>query len=262
MRRTVRSIIALPALAALAACSTGRPTTETFVWKGPVTPGQWLHLRNVNGDFAVRQGTGDSAEITFEITRSNRMAPTAQVKVLKASDGVIACVLFSDNGRCATDDYRAGSSSRSGFPMFGRGRTSVEGTIVLPRSVKLDVATTNGDIEVTGASGDVVTATTNGDMTARGLRGAVRATSTNGDIDLGIDALGGAVTVETTNGEITATLPASLNAVLNMATTNGELDLGLAGNITTKTRRLIAATLGTGGTPISFTTTNGGITVH
>lgn len=261
MRTPIALILALACAAATSGCSREKPTTETFNWKGPVSSDSWLRLRNVSGDFEIREGMGDSAEIRLVIERSNSHAPLASVKVLQTADGVLACVLYGDDNSCDATEYRGGNSTKSHILSFMRGRTSVKGTILMPRGVKLDAESTNGDITVSSVAADMIVATVNGDVEVRGTRGSVKITTTNGDIALGVEALGSALGIETTNGDVTIDAPTTFNAALSMRTTNGELDLRLPGNITTKTAKQILATLGTGGSPIDVRTTNGDITL-
>ncbi len=262
MRHRAHVILALSSATVLAACSRPRPTTETFNWKGPVTADSWLRLRNVSGDFEIRQGTGDSAEIRLEIERSSSRAPSASVKVLQTPDGILACVLYGDDNTCSEKEYRGGNTTARSFLPFMRGRTSVAGTVVLPRGVRLDAESTNGDVTVAGIAADLIVSTVNGDIGVRGTRGEVKISTTNGDIDLGVEEFGKGLSIATTNGDVTVEVPTSLGAALNMRTTNGSLDLGLPGNITTKSARQIVATLGGGGSPIDIATTNGDITVR
>jgi hypothetical protein len=248
--------------AALSGCMRGKPTSETFSWKGPVKSEGWLRLRNVSGDFVIKQGTSDSAEIQFVIERSNGFAPAAQVKVLQEADGVIACVLYGDNGTCSGGEYRGGNTENYTAPSFMRGSTSVHGTVIVPRGVKLDAESTNGDINVSSVASQLQITTVNGDIEVRGATQSVKINTTNGDIDLGMDAVGSGLSVETTNGSVNVELPPSLNAALKLSTTNGELDLGFAANVTSKTAKQIIATLGTGGSPIDITTTNGDVSLR
>ncbi len=262
MRNRTPAILSFALVAALTGCVSGKPTTETFSWKGPVKADAWLRLRNVSGDFEIRQGTSDSAEIQFVIERSNSWAPTAEVKVLQESDGVIACVLYGEGTNCSAADYKGGNTEDYKRPSFLRGSTSVHGMVTVPRGVKLDAESVNGDINVASVASDMIIATTNGDIEVRGATQSVKVTTTNGDIDLGMDAVGSGLQVETTNGTVKVELPPTLNAVLNMRTTNGDLELGFPGNVTTKTAKQILATLGTGGSPIDITTTNGDVTLR
>ena len=261
MRNRALLSLALSSAALLSGCLRGHPTKETFNWKGPVKADTWLRLRNTSGDFDVREGTGDSAQITLSIERSSEHAPTAQVKVLSTDDGILACVLFGDNNTCSQEDYRGGSAWTKHFLPFLRGETKVSGTIVLPKGVKLDVESVNGDVNVASAARDLIVRVTNGDINVGDSFGPLDLNTTNGDIDAGVGAVSGKVKVGSTNGDIQLTLPTALNAALNMRTVNGELDLGFDGNITRKSKKAIVATLGLGGTPVDIETTNGDITV-
>ncbi len=262
MRHRPFSAALLCYAALLTACDQTKPSEETFVWKGPVKADSWMRLRNVSGDFEISETPGDSAEIQLVIDRSSAYAPAARIKVLQTQDGILACALYGEDNTCSADEYRGGNTYKNGFLPFMRGRTTVTGTIRLPRGVKLDAQSTNGDITVTAIASDVTAETTNGDIEITGTRGAVNATTTNGDIELAPDAMGSRFSVGTTNGDVSVDLLTGFNAAVNLRTTNGELDLRLPGTITTKTAKLIIATLGSGGSPIDIQTTNGDITLR
>jgi hypothetical protein len=252
--------LALVAIAfVLSAC--GKPTKEVYNWKGPVTPGAWMRLRNSNGEFTVTAGTGDSATIRFEIQRETPFSPPAKIKILSVADGVLGCVVYGENNTCTSSEYQAGSSyKQSRLPFFG-GNTSVVGIVTLPRGVKLDIESTNGDVTVDGQSAELLLQTVNGDITASGIRGTSRVNTTNGDITLAVDSANGALTFGTTNGDITLQLPDALNAALALRTTNGELNMSYPGTIANSSKRQIIATLGSGGSQIDISTTNGDVTV-
>jgi Putative adhesin len=256
-----RAGLALCATLALTGCIVGKPAKESFAWKGPVAPNSWLRLRNISGDFNVRQTDGDSAEIQLEIVRSNRFAPEVEVKVLKIGDDVVACVLYGRRGDCSATSYRGGGSDTYNKISFFNGSTSARGTILVPRGVHLDVESTNGDVNVASLSGDVSVTTVNGGIDVRGARRSVRLHTTNGDVQLGSDSLGGELQVETTNGDVVLELPLGLNAALTMHTVNGDLGLGMPVNVTTQTPKSIIAQLGSGGSSIKLQTTNGDISL-
>lgn len=262
MRTHASLALALSCAALLSACHRSKPSTETFNWKGPVKADSWLRLRNTSGDFDVREGTGDSAQITLEIERSSEYAPSAQVRVLTTGDGILACVLFGDSNTCSADEYKGGAAWTKHVLPFLRGETRVSGTVILPKGVKLDVESVNGDVNVDAASRDLVIRTVNGDINVKESSGPLELNTTNGDIEAAVRELSGKVVVGTTNGDVQLTMPTTLNALLNMHTVNGELDLGFTGSISRKSKKAIVATLGLGGTPVSIETTNGDITVR
>jgi Putative adhesin len=247
----------------LGGCHQPKPTPTTFNWKGPVQADGWLRLRNVSGDFDIGVTDGDSAEISFVIERSSVFAPDAQIKVLKTADGVLACVMYAADGTCSPSAYNGGNTYSKSFFSFRRGGTSARGTILLPRGVKLDVESTNGDISVSAATSDIVATATNGDVDVRGAHESVQVTTTNGDIEIGMDSVAAKVAAESTNGDVRVLVPPTLSAAVTMNTTNGELSLDLPGTIATKTAKQIVATLGRGaGSPITISTVNGDITVR
>ncbi len=260
--RSLAVVLSLACTAAFAGCDTDKPTTETFTWKGPVSSDAWLRLRNVSGDFDVREGTGDSAEIQLVIERSSAYAPAAQVRVLQTADGILACVLYGKDNTCSATEYKGGNTWGKGTLPFMKGSTSVTGTVVLPKGIKLDAQSTNGDMTVNSVSADVMLSTVNGDIEVRGTRAGVKINTTNGDIELGVDAMGSGVSIETTNGDVRLELPNTLNAALTLRTVNGELDLAVPATITTKTSKQVVASIGASGAPIDITTTNGDITLR
>lgn len=262
MRSRILSTAAAASLFAFTGCDTAKPTTETFLWKGPIAADAWLRLRNVSGDFEISETTGDSAEIEFVIERSSAYAPPASIKVLQVADGVLACAVFGDDNTCTASEYRGGKTYRKGFLPFLSGNTSVRGRIRVPRGVKLNAESVSGDITVTSVQSELGISTTNGDILIRGGRGAAKVSTTNGDVELGLDAVTGPLSVETTNGDVVIEAPTSLNALLEMQTVNGDLDLSVPANVTLKTAKKLAATLGTGGTTITLSTTNGDITLR
>ena len=262
MRNRLHAVLAVCGVVLMGGCAQAKPTTESFAWKGPVAKGSWLRLRNISGDFEIRATDGDSAEITLQIERSNAYAPETQVKVLKAGDDVIACVLYGSDSECSAGSYKGGNTESFGWISFLRGNTSVHGTIRVPRGVRLDVESTNGDMDIDEIDGDLLVRTVNGDVDVRGVRHSATIETTNGDVDLGADAIAANVQVTTTNGDVGLAVPRGVNASLAMQTVNGELTLGMPASITSKTGKSITGQFGTGGATIKLETTNGDISLR
>lgn len=261
MRNLVRAPLALCGALVLGACVGGKPTTETFAWRGPVAKGSWLKVRNISGDLEVRASDDDSASVTLDIERSNAYAPPATVKLVKVGDDIVACVMYGEGGRCSADRYDGGRATGYAWTPFMRGNTEVHGTVRVPRGVKLDMVTTNGDLDIDGVDADMVVGGVNGDIDVRGMRHAVRVTTTNGDVTLSGESIGSGLQVQTTNGDVSVNVPATLAAALSMQTVNGELVMGVPAAFTTQTAKSIVATLAGGGSPLKLETTNGDITV-
>lgn len=263
MRNVFRAGLAAAVLLGGAGCvDGGKPATETFLWRGPVAEGAWLKVRNLDGDLEIRASDDDSASVMLDIDRSNAYAPSATVKLVKDGNDIIACVLYGNDGTCSAGRYDGGRSAGYAFLPFLRGNTAVHGTIRVPRGVRLDLGTTNGDLDIDGVDADLVVRGVNGDVELRGVRHAAQVTTTNGDVSVSAESVGSGVQVHTTNGDVTVSVPSTLAAALSMQTVNGELTVGFPVSYTTQTAKSIVATLGGGGSPVKLETTNGDITLR
>ncbi|HET9950197.1 MAG TPA: DUF4097 family beta strand repeat-containing protein [Candidatus Eisenbacteria bacterium] len=131
----------------------------------------------------------------------------------------------------------------------------------------VEASTTNGDVKIMGGSGSIDAETTNGELEIQGVSGDVSGRTTNGSVRAEIRSLGekGSVELETTNGNVTVSLPAAIQATVSAATTNGKVTssfpLTMSGAMSSKS---IQGTIGGGdakGAALSFATTNGNIEI-
>jgi hypothetical protein len=163
-------------------------------------------------------------------------------------------VIHTDNGRV-----------RSSGPRTDRRESWwVSYEVFVPRSMDLDLETTNGGIRVENVSGAVRFDATNGGVVLEGLAGDVRGRTTNGGLQVrlvGDRWEGAGLDVETTNGGVTVQVPENYSAHLQAATTNGGMDVEFPVTIQGRIGRRLNATLGEGGAPIRVTTTNGRVRV-
>lgn len=245
----LRSLSLIALLAALPALSAQDTSSGTqFTWSGRISSGGTLELKLFNGPIEVREGTGDQAE--FHADRRARHGNQVSYEVHAENGGVTICSVW--RGRSACD--------RHGGWDWDDGPPSSRAVVTLPKGVKLDAGTGNGDISVDKASNDVDASSGNGDirvtMTAgrvnvstgngvleiSGATGPVHAstgngrvdveTSTgpvevstgNGDIDVRMNALSNTqdMTYSTGNGSISVALPATFNGEIDANTGNGE----------------------------------------
>jgi hypothetical protein len=242
-----------------------RSSSEPFKWSGDVQSGHWVYVRNMNGRVRVEQGTGAKVEVTAEKHWRRGRPDDVEITVKQVGTGkgdVLVCAVWRDTDtRCDEDGYST-RSNRDGWWHSGRDRdTEVEFTVRLPAGVKVDASSTNGSIEIDGATSEVIAHTTNGRIEARTSGGPVRASTTNGDLYVRAGALDAHDTeFHTTNGSITVELPASTNADLEMHTTNGSISSDFPVMMEgTFSRRDMRGTLGKGGPKIRLSTTNGSI---
>lgn len=245
-----------------------------FRWRGQVEPGQWIWIRNMNGEIHVRRADGPEVEVVAE-KKWRRSDPESVEIVAVPHDGTVTiCALWEARRR------RCEPRGNYGHSRTSRSDVNVRFTISLPDGVKLDASTTNGELTVTEVAAPVVARTTNGDVTVTSSQGpieasttngsidahagvgVVKARTTNGDIKVRMDSLADLADLSytTTNGSITAVLPPGVNAEIDASLTNGRIHtdfpLRVQGRLSP---RHLRATLGDGGPLIRLRTTNGSI---
>ena len=113
---------------------------------------------------------------------------------------------------------------------LGRQGVTVNFVLKVPASVKVDLATVNGAIHLTGVQAAVKAETTNGSIEGTGLGGAIVAGTTNGSIKLSLAGLGeNGIQAETTNGSIELKLPEALKATISARCVNGGISVSREG---------------------------------
>jgi hypothetical protein len=144
-----------------------------------------------------------------------------------------------------------------------------------------ELVTTNGKIEVENVEGDIEAHSTNGKIDIENANGFVSGRTTNGKIDVKSEGVKNLTTtngkikaeikkikenieIRTTNGSVKLHLPSSLNAVLELSVTNGEIDVDdIPLEIISKHKnKYIKGKIGKGGPEISVGTTNGKIKIR
>lgn len=234
--------------------------SATWNWQGNVAAGSWLHIRNTNGRITV--GESGSDEVKVRATKRWRRGDPKDVHFMVVSSGsdVTVCALWSKGGHCASDGYRTQNKSRF---WHGGNDTSVEFVVELPRGVKVDVSTINGEIAIADAAAPVHARTVNGDIKAATAVGPVDARTVNGSIVVSMDSLAGTDDVElkTVNGSVTATLPAALDADIEAITVNGRFTTDFA--VTLPERRpgpkKVNFRIGAGSHDVKLATVNGSV---
>ncbi len=237
-----------------------------FRWEGAVRSGSWVKVQNVNGDVDVVAASGDRVEITA-VKRGRGDPETVRIAVTRygANDeNVFVCAIWND----ATCDAERGYQSpkrRNRHDHNDEDDVEVTFTVRVPRGVNVDAGTVNGSVDIRGATGEVHAGSVNGDVDAVSDGGPVTASTVNGSIRASMRSLGrGDLEFTTVNGSITVELPEELNADVRMTTVNGTLSsrdfpLTVSGRFSPQNLR---ATIGRGGTRLSFTTVNGNVEIR
>lgn len=164
--------------------------------------------------------------------------------------------------------YANGVLSAEGPSTGHRDGWAVIFEVRVPRRLDLEIATTNGPIDVAGVTGTMRLETTNGPITLDGVNGAVTARLQNGPLTVtlaGTSWEGTGLDATTVNGPLTLRVPRDYNARLETGTRNGpfhtDIPITVQGNIG-RLGQQISTTLGRGGVTLKASTTNGPLTIR
>jgi len=228
-----------------------------FHWQGQLKAGQTLEVINRNGEIEASAASGDEVRVAG-IRRGNDDDGDLFIEVVEYSDGVTICAVHARDktpGRC----HRGGVSSES-IGWHGT-RAKINFDVQVPRGVRFNALTTNGNVLGRNLASVVEAATTNGKVEVSTSEWA-SATTTNGGIrvSMGSAKWSGELQVKSTNGSVDVTLPASAEFKLDAATTNGgihtDFPITVQGSFNSKE---LSGTVGSGGRELKVATTNGTI---
>jgi hypothetical protein len=205
---------------------------EQFTWAGRVASGATFSVRHFNGPIEVREASGDRVELTA--SRRSGRGTDLTFEVENVSDGVRLCAVWRGRSACDTGRGRGWG--------WDDGPPSSRLTILLPKGVRLNANTGNGDVTVDRASNDVEIRSGNGDVHIRMTAGRVDVSTGNGELE--IDGATGPVRANTGNGRVYVQ---TSSGPVNARTGNGEIDVRM---------RALA-----GDADMSFATGNGAVTV-
>jgi DUF4097 and DUF4098 domain-containing protein YvlB len=140
--------------------------------------------------------------------------------------------------------------------------------VFVPGRSDLSLQAHNGGISISDVSGRIDFKTLNGGVSLRRVGGAVRGSTTNGGVHVelaGVRWDGEELNVKTTNGGVNIAMPNNYSAHLETSTVNGNVSSDFPMNVPLTERgrmpKDISVDLGSGGSPIRVTTTNGGVRV-
>jgi DUF4097 and DUF4098 domain-containing protein YvlB len=232
---------------------------DDFHWERRLSAGQRVHASNINGDITVTPSSSGRVEIVGIKQGSSRAADRLTAAVQETDDGIAVCVIRVDSDdECGDNGYH-----RHGDDGGDWGRASVNLEIRLPSSIGIDASSVSGNVDITGAQGDVRAGTVSGDVRLMRLRASsVEARSVSGGITASIESLNGSgpLSFKTVSGDVKLELPRGLDADLTMSSVSGQLDsdfqMTLAGGMS---RRRIEARIGRGGRELNVATVSGDV---
>lgn len=253
----MRTQILLVSLALLPAAA--RAQSNDFSWRGNLAAGKTVEIRGVLGDISAEPASGNTVEVTATKQARRSDVEDVTIQVVEGSQGVTICAVYPtprrarQDNRCGSgDDYQMSTNDND---------VKVHFTVKVPRGVRLEAGTVNGDIRAMNLGGDAELHTVNGgiDVSAAGL---VEAHTVNGDIDVTIGRADwtGNLEFQTVNGGISLTAPASLSTSIDAQTVNGSVESDFPITVQGRMqRRHLRGTIGAGGRSLDLQTVNGEI---
>ncbi len=242
--------------------STMHYEVETFSQTYEVPNGAQLTVENANGSIVVRGWDGPVVDVQAEKKTTRGVDELEKVEIdVNTDEGITIRTMYLDKDA----------------------QVAVQYTIKVPGHVVVgQVETSNGSIELTDVRGDVVAMTSNGDVQAHGVDGKIDVTTSNGSIEL-VD-VADFKQVRSANGSISAEILNSPENDMDFVTSNGSIHLYIAGSVTAevtmstslgrvsvhnvaivpekKSATFFRGSLGTGGSTIRATTTNGSVNLE
>ena len=258
-----RSFALLLIAAPLAAQTSTR--TPDFKWEKALAAGSLVSLNNLNGNVSVSPSTSGKVEVVG--LKRGRNAEDVTLEVVEMSDGIRVCAMFrSKDVTCDEDGYRVHEDRRWG----GRRRNDdwedaqIDIVVKVPTNLRVRAGSVSGDVDVTGAEGDVRASSVSGNVRLDKLRATtrLRATSVSGDVWVLVETLAGEgdLHFSSVSGNVTAELPKNIDADVRMRSVSGSLDsdfpLTLNGRMS---RHSLEARIGKGGRELEVTTVSGDV---
>lgn len=257
-----RSFALLLLAAPLAAQSSTR--APDFKWEKALAAGSLVNLNNLNGNVSVSPSTSGKVEVVG--LKRGRDAEDVTLEVVEMSDGIRVCAMFkSKEVTCDEDGYRV-HEDRDWRRRRDRDWEDAQIDIVVkvPNNLRVRAGSVSGDVDVTGAEGDVRASSVSGNVRLDKLRATtrLRASSVSGDVWVLVETLAGEgdLHFSSVSGNVTAELPKNIDADVRMRSVSGSLDsdfpLTLNGRMS---RHSLEAHIGKGGRELEVTTVSGDV---
>jgi Putative adhesin len=247
--------------------------TEEFRWTGQVGTGQSIEIKGLNGSINAEPAASGAVEVVALKKAHRSDVASVAIKVVPHANGVTICAVYpSENpdrpntcepgrGIGLANGLRDDRGNSSGNNSVRNNDVSVDFTVRVPSGVELIARTVNGEISASSLSGNVDSHTVNGSINIS-TTGYARAKTVNGEIKakMGDANWNDSLEFKTVNGDIDLDLPPNLSTKIEADTFNGdiasEFPLAILGRTS---RKHISGTIGSGGRELVLKTLNGSI---
>lgn len=210
MIRTSLFVAASVLLAQGALAQQGRDDA-TWTWSKQLDAGSRLTIINPDGPISVHEATGTTVQVRATKTpRRGSSIRDVAFDVQETASGVQICTVYGDRRSCREDRNNGN----------GDIHVRVAYDIAIPRSLRLNATTGNGDVTIERAGAEVHAITGNGRVSVGETSGRVDVTTGNGDVT--IENANGPVTANSGNGRIVVNTSAG---PVNANTGNGDIDV-------------------------------------
>jgi hypothetical protein len=219
----------------------GNETTLTKTF--PLDEDATFGVRNINGSVTIETWDKPQAQVTIIKRGSEQDRGAAQVYFKKDGDGLWL---------------------RTAYPRGGNNKSDVVYQIKLPRELDaVDLNTTNGSIKLSDISAAITAQTVNGLVDLSNVAGVKKVQSTNGNIKAIVNkASSDSMEFKNTNGNIDVQIKGDLDADLEASAVRGVLTIDEQFGVSVQKQMVgqkASGQIGSGGSPLKITTTNGNI---
>jgi len=159
----------------------------------------------------------------------------------------------------------AGGQIRADAPDFGSNHGwSVSYEIFVPHRMNVKMNTHNGGVHIADIGGEIEFAAVNGGVHLARLAGNVHGKTQNGGLHIQLAGNrwdGTQLDTQTQNGGVHVEMPENYSARVETSTVNGNLHVDFPVTVNGKIGKQLAFNVGSGGSLIRATTTNGGVQI-
>jgi hypothetical protein len=210
-----------------------------------------VHIANINGRVDVEGTDGTTVEVQAE-----RIAHAATDQL---AHDLLPKIPINEH---STGDTVSIETGRVPGILIGASY-EVRYRVKVPKGSTLRATNVNGGVDVRSLAGRTVARTTNGGVRADKISGTLEARTVNGGVRAQFDSLGpGDVTLGVVNGGVHVSLPGKSKVTVSATWVNGGFHAnGLNFDVRDNGKRHFEGQLNGGGTQITATTVNGGITI-
>lgn len=255
-------VLGLMVISALTGCFEDLGSvTEEFNGEYNANENTTFEIDNINGNIIINVWTGDKVKLDAEKKVQERYKDEfklVEINVTEALNVIIIKTIYQDENKK---------------------HVSVNMEILVPFYVYVDsVTTSNGNIDISDTLGNTSAESSNGGITIKNVVGYVTAHSSNGNLDIqgtsgifDLDTSNGninaeifdindEVSISSSNGNVVVYIVPTLNATIDMQTSNGDASVsGISLDKTLDQDKHVTGTLNGGGYKINIHSSNGDV---